>query len=83
MSRAAVIEHYMGHRFSSIDIVAGDLDDRHRQFRKWRWSIYGDQTVNTALEQQPRIFVDQIGFVAVTDNKVKVSLLKQIVFDTA
>jgi len=75
-----VVEHNVGHAFHVV--VPGHGDDGHGKVQV-PGGIHGDEAVHRAFEEHARVFVDQIGAVAVAGDKVEVPLLEEIIFDAA
>src|SRR4029077_3208590 len=75
-----VVKHNVGHALHVV--VSGHGDDRHGKVQVPR-GIDGDEAVHRSFQEHPRIFVDQIGAVAVAGDKVEVSLLEKIIFHAA
>ena len=77
---AHVVQNDVGHTFHLV--VSRHRDHGHRE-RKSPGSIDRDQAIDRALQEEPRIFVDQVGAVAVAYDKVEVPFLQEMVFHTA
>src|SRR5262252_10307335 len=63
-------------------VVAGNGDDGDGEIEA-PGCIDGDQSVDGALQKHARVFVDQVGAVAMAGDEIKVAFLQEIVFDTA
>lgn len=63
-------------------VVAGDGDHRHREVEV-PGSVNGDESVHGAFEEHARIFIDEIGTVAMTGDEVEIALLQEVVLDSA
>jgi len=57
-------------RYAFHFAVPGDCHDGNQRTLLAR-RVHGDQAFNRALLQQPRVFQDQIGPVAMADHKIK------------
>ena len=63
-------------------VVAGDGDDGDGEV-EMPGCIDGDQSVDGALEEHARIFVDEVGTMTMAGDKVEVAFLQEIVLYTA
>ena len=63
-------------------VVAGDGDHGHGEVEV-PGSVDGDEAVDGAFQEHARIFVDEIGAVAMAGDEVEIALLQEVIFDSA
>jgi len=77
---ADVVENDVGYAADFIMSRYGDDGDGER---KRPGSVDGDEAVDGALDEEARIFVDEISAMAVADDEIKVSFLQEKILDAA
>ena len=75
-----MIEDNVGH---ALDVVVSGHGDHGHGKVEVPGRVDGDQAIHRSLQEHARVFVDQIGAVAVAGDKVEVSLLQEVIFHSA
>ena len=76
--RKSVVEDDIGDAFDFA--MAGNSDDGHAQTCRTS-GVHSDQAFDRALLEQARIFLDELGTVAMANDQIKIALFEKMIFD--